>query len=161
MVRKYLFLYFCSGQDYDHYNCCRYVETAVYTGHTKDVREQKQAQLKAKKDAEKAIIKLSEREHTAGLQRAENAYASLFLAPPEPGQPLDSRYSTNPLSAAQSPELGPETVCRMKHNFMIGIILIAYFVLMAHCTFEVCHNQKSSCCRPQKALQKRSLSRPM
>ena len=51
--------HFCLGQDYNHCNCCRYVETAVYTGHTKDVREQKQAQLKAKKDAEKAIIKLS------------------------------------------------------------------------------------------------------
>lgn len=62
---------------------CSFVETPVFSDHTKDVRIQKQAQLKAKKDAEKAIINLSERERAAKVQGKQEGHVNLFLVPPE------------------------------------------------------------------------------
>ena len=40
---------------------CRYVDTPVFTGHTKDARQQKLAQSKAKREAEKALLNLAAR----------------------------------------------------------------------------------------------------
>lgn len=66
---------------------CRYVDTPVFTGHSKDARQQKLAQGKAKRDAEKALLKLAARsqprpEEKQGKDDSRHA-GNLFLAPPE------------------------------------------------------------------------------
>ena len=64
-----------------------YVDTPVFTGHTKDARQQKLAQGKAKREAEKALLNLAARSEAkadgrqakVGAKSASNP----FLASPE------------------------------------------------------------------------------
>ena len=75
------------GKLYQH----RYMDTPVFTGHTKDARQQKLAQGKAKRDAERALLKLAARaqpkaEEKQGKEPGKHD-DNPFLAPPERQEP--------------------------------------------------------------------------
>ncbi len=65
----------------------RYIDTPVFTGHAKDARQQKLAQSKAKRDAEKALLNLAARSEPQSDGRQAKAGDKLasnpFLASPE------------------------------------------------------------------------------
>ena len=73
----------------------RYVDTPTFVGHTKDPREQKLAQQQARKEAEKAMVKLA--------QRAKSNQKPAAKIGPETSQPAPAG---NPFLAV--PEKGPE-----------------------------------------------------
>lgn len=66
---------------------CRYKDTPVFTAHSKDARQQKLAQGKAKRDAEKALLKLAARSQPKPEDKQGNESrrhgSNPFLAPPE------------------------------------------------------------------------------
>lgn len=75
-----------------HASDCRYADTPVFTGHTKEPRQQKLAQGKARRDAEKALLKLAARAQPKAEEEALGKAAgectnNPFLAPPEQQAP--------------------------------------------------------------------------
>ena len=69
-----------------HFFDCRYVDTPVFTGHTKDARQQKLAQGKAKREAEKALLNLAARSEPKAEGRPPKGAklgTNPFLASPE------------------------------------------------------------------------------
>ena len=73
----------------------RYVDTPTFVGHTKDPREQKLAQEQARKEAEKAVVKLAERAKSKQKPAAKVA--------PEASQPATAG---NPFLAVPETEAG-------------------------------------------------------
>lgn len=72
------------------------MDTPAFRGHTKDAREQKLAQEKARKEAEKTVVKLAQRSklssrpkpEAAAEKPAKTAHGNPFLDPPEMEAPI-------------------------------------------------------------------------